>query len=64
MMRMVVLDSIRIIARRADQGRNSFTYFIIFSLPYIYMQIRRGVTLAWSSGNTTANVASTMPSTT
>jgi hypothetical protein len=35
----------------ADQGRKSLlsSYFIIFYLPNIYMQIRPGVTLARSS---------------
>jgi hypothetical protein len=34
-----------------DQGRKYLlsSYFIMFSLPNIYMQIRPGVTLAWSS---------------
>jgi hypothetical protein len=34
-----------------DQGRKSLSssYFIIFYLPNIYMQIKPGVTSAWSS---------------
>jgi hypothetical protein len=37
-----------------DQGRKSLpsSYFIIFSLPNIYVQIKPGVTLAWSSAPT------------
>jgi hypothetical protein len=37
-----------------DQGRKSLpsSYFIVFSLPNIYVQIRPGVTLAWLSAPT------------
>jgi hypothetical protein len=37
-----------------DQGRKSLTssYFIVFSLPNICVQIKPGVTLAWSSAPT------------
>jgi hypothetical protein len=57
------LDSIRVLACHVQTREEFFlpSYFIIFFLPNIYMQIRTGVTLAWF-GNAMVNVASATPS--
>jgi hypothetical protein len=58
---MAELDSIRIVARHVQIREKylSSSYFIIFSLPNIYMQIRPGGMVV---GDATTNEALAMPS--